>query len=373
MDAAQARKAAEDLIWIADQADRSKWLVGRQGGLGGSDMSAICNENPFKNAIEVYDSIVRPEWAETRRDNTDRLWMGQYLEPRILGDLYIKGGEFWPRPGGPVTVWRPPLVCRKGREWQRGSADGLEIPTVDELYIPDCNAFLQFTPPGIHDWWARVVEVKTHGYHGSMVYSREPDADEPVPPSMVIQASWYGDLWSIKHASLAALMDTHVRRNWTWTINQDFVADLLTIGEDFWAKHILKGIEPSPDGSEGWNRHLRRKYKTSIGGSVVKASPALDEIVRDLKSAWLASKDADRRLEALSQTVKDAMGEHERTETHLGPISWATRAGKLSWRKAIDVLYQALGWNAVERERHEAAHLGEASRTFTVPHARWKK
>lgn len=374
MNSERAREARDRIIVIADQADREAWLEGRRGGIGGSDVAALCGEGMYgKTAITVYDSIVHPEWTESQPENSDRLEMGQWLEPRIIGDLYIHGSPRWPRPGGAMTVWRPPSVAMKGREWQRGSADGLSIPSIDPAYITDWRAFDGFAPPGAAEWWDEIVEVKTHGYHGSQAYSKDPGADEPAPPSMIIQASWYGDLYSVKRASLAALMDTHLRFNWRWVINQDFVADLLTIAEDFWTKNILAGVEPTPDGSEAWGNHLKHKYRTSIGGTVVKASPELDEIVKQLKAAWLGKKDAEKRLETLSQIVKDAMGTHEKMDTHVGTISWANRAGKLSWRGAIDALYTALSWGAAQREEHESKHLGEPGRTFVVPHAKWKK
>lgn len=371
-----AREVAASLIVIADQGDRDAWLEGRRGGLGGSDISAIVLENPHKKPIEVYDSIVHPDWQETRSIDPDRLVMGQFWEPRIIEGLYIHGAAGspgWPRPGGPQTVWRPPLVARKGREWQRGSCDGLVLDNGVAEYIADCNAFPNLLPPS-GEFWDEFLEIKTHGYQGSLAYSKDPFDEEPVPPDKIIQTSWYGDIWGIGKANIAAVIDTHLRRHWSLQVSAAFVADLIQMGEDFWTKNVLARVAPDPDGSEGWNRHLRHKYRASIGGTVVKAGPELDAIVSDLRAAWLASKAADKRLEVVTQIVKDAMGTHERMDTHLGAISWKTRAGgNLSWRAALDAVYQALAWGADKIAQHEAAHTGEPSRTFTVPHAKWKK
>lgn len=360
------------LIVVADQGDRDAWLEGRQGGLGGSDLSAICGENPFKSAIDVWESIINPDPFLTLAAS-DRLDMGQILEPPIM-QAAARGAKMWPRPGNPWKLWRPPLVARKGLEWQRGSCDGLGIDSEVADYIADCFAFRDLLPPpGTVPWWERVVEVKTHGLMGGRVYSDNPFDDEPVPADKVIQTTWYGDLWDIEMISLVVLIDTHMRRYWSWKRDLELSASLLQIAEDWWRKHIVGGITPDPDGTKKFNDYLGRKFPKAVSGTSARATPALDAEVTNLRAAWLAQKAAEAEYDRLKQIMQSSMGTIERMDTHLGPLTWRNQDGRLKPREALDAAYKRLGWGAAQIEEHEAQFKGDAIRVFNVPHAQWKK
>lgn len=363
---------AQRLIILADQDDREAWLEARRGGLGGSDMSAICDENPHKSAIDVWNSIRGEPSADAfaEGDKLDRLEMGHVLEPHIVG-MYAEGR--W-RPAGDrrLTVWRPPLVARRDREWQRGSCDGLGLDTGRGLYFPHHGAAPELVPPAImtddpEAWWSEIVECKTHGLYAGTAYddAEASDDDVPVPADKLIQTAWYGSIWEVRRVALLALIDTHLRRFWTYQLAEELITDLLTIGEEWWRRHVLEGHTPDPDGSKRYRKHIRGIF-AKTDGSTVRASPELEAVVRQLLEAREGKKEIEREAERLSQLVQLSMGPATTLLTRWGTITWNPTTGRVRLRDAIDALYPRLGMSPEAVEIHENSYRGEAGRTFRV-------
>lgn len=219
--------------------------------------------------------------------------------------------------------------------------------------------------------WEEIEEVKTHGYHASLAYDERPGAEEPVPADKVIQCAWYSSLYGIPRVSLRALIDTHLRRRWRWVVDPALEAELLTMAEDWWKVHIVGGIRPSPDGSDRYRNHLRRRFAVD-DGTTVRAGPDLDAVVAQLRAAKAATKAAETEEERLAQLVQASMGGASVLETHLGKITWKVQVGRLKWRAALDDALRALGWDAARIAAFEATYRGEPPRVFLTPQ-KWSK
>ena len=374
---------ARQLIVLADQGDRDAWLATRRDGLGGSDVSAICGENPHRRPIDVWNDKLHPfEGVEPpSSEHADRLEMGQYLEPVVMA---MRANGQW-RPAGPHKrlVWRPPMVCRRDRPWQRGSCDGLSIPAEQVTdyntptpsragyYVPSCGAFADLCPPG-GGWWEMVEECKTHGYRAGFAYD-DPFSDEPVPADKLIQTAWYSSIWQVPTVALSALVDTHIRRHWRWAVDPAFVTDLLTISEEWWQRHIVEGMMPDPDGSERYSKHLRRLFKDA--GETVRASEALDVEIGKLRAARAAKKAAEIEAERIEQIVCASMGNAAVLESQHGKITWRLEKGRVKLRVVVDELAEALkphGLTTAHLMDIEDRSRGEGPRVFRVPPA-WSK
>lgn len=371
--------AASNLIILADQADREQWLLARREGLGGSDMAAICGESRYRRAIDVWTDRMEPlpdasGPVNDDPDREDRLEMGHILEPVILG-LAARGE--W-RDKAHRGIWRPPLVQRRDRPWHVGSADGLATtPVGGGWYEPGFNgrhpsgAAGMLTAPPDGGEWEEIEEVKTHGYHASLAYDERPGAEEPVPADKVIQCAWYSSLYGIPRVSLRALIDTHLRRRWRWVVDPALETELLTMAEDWWRAHITGGIRPSPDGSERYRSHLRKRFPAD-DGSIVRAAPDLDDVVAKLRAAKAATKAAEVEEERLAQLIQASMGSASVLETHLGRITWKVQAGRLKWRDALDETLRKLGWDSAQIRAFEETYRGSPPRVFLTPQT-WSK
>ena len=356
--------ATRNLIYVADQADRESWLRARLEGLGGSDLSAILNENPRKSPVNVWNERCDP--LPIVDDAGERAEVGSMLEGPVIS-WYAQGAPTWPRTGGLRRVWRPPLVARRDRLWQRGSADGLvsddpvEKPgqPVHPLYRPECDYYAD----DLDRPWDGGVEVKTHGWYAYASDYGNPD--EPIPPDKKIQCAWYCELWGVPRWDLVALVDTHLRRQWTYWHDPRFGADLLTIAEDWWKRHIVGRVQPDPDGSNKYSEYLASRFPDSVTQTVT-AGPLLDEVVEKLRRARAASKTAETEVERLEQIVQASMGDADTLQTAIGRITWRTQNGRLKTGGALAELYRQLGWGHAEIEAFENKHRGKKFRAFNV-------
>ena len=66
--------------------NRGSWLKRRQSGLGGSDISAIMNHNPWSSPFDVWLSKTKPP---ADREETPAQMRGRILEPSIA-DWYAE-------------------------------------------------------------------------------------------------------------------------------------------------------------------------------------------------------------------------------------------------------------------------------------------
>jgi hypothetical protein len=357
---------ASKLLLLADQDDRERWLEDRRGGLGGSDMAAICGENQYKSPIDVWESI-RGEADELKRegDMQDRLDMGHILEPTILEQL--AAGAWRPAGDRKLAIWRPPLVARRDRLWHRGSADGMGVLDTAPGYYIDRSYAPDLLPPNTDEWWAEIAECKTHGYWAAKAYARAraEEGEDTVPPDKLIQTAWYAELWEVPTISLCALVDTHLRRYWRWPHSKALGTDLLTIAEEWWNRHIIGGIKPDPDGTDRYAAHLRKLYPTSKT-TQLRASPELEAVVEALLVAREREEAIETEVERLTQIIQTAMGETGTLVTRYGSITWANVRGRVQFRPALDELYATAGLSKAQRDAHEDKHRGAAGRQFRV-------
>lgn len=348
--------ATRNLEVLASQEDREAWGAARLDGLGGSDISAICNENPYRKAIDVFDDRMA---GGTSWEGNERTLVGALLEAPILS-WYACGTPTWPRRGGNRHAWRPPLVMRRDRPWHRGSADALVMDAEVARYSCETDWAAMLALP-----WERGAEVKTHGWHAYR--ARYGNPEDPIPPDKRIQVAWYADLYEIPTWDLCMLADTHQRHQLTYHHDQAFGADLLTIAEDWWLKHIVGGITPDADGSERYADHLRRKFPTSIEGPPAKASPELEEVVAELKAKRIEARAIVEEVDRLEQVIKGSMGPVDSMSTKLGNITWRSQRGRVHDSEVIDELAQRLGLSDGEVLSIKDAHRGADFRTFNVP------
>lgn len=355
--------ATRNLVVVADPDDREAWLAARLDGLGGSDVSALMGENPYRSPIDVYESHCEPLGLED--DAGDRARVGNLLEGPAL-TWWAEGLPSWDRPGGRKYVWRPPMVARRDRLWQRGTADGLVSDTPGELvYDLDTKRWItELDRP-----WDGGVECKTHGWYAYRASYDQPE--DPIPPDKKIQIAWYCELWGLRRWDLIALVDSHLQKHWTYWHDPAFGADLLTIAEDFWNKHILKRVRPEPDGSERWSKYINRKFPGSVSETVI-ASDSLDAIVKQLRAERVKREASKKECERLEQIITASMGAADTLKTSEGKITHKSQRGRLKTSTALPELYGALGWSRDQIAAFEDEHRGEDFRVFNVDRS-WSK
>lgn len=362
-------------IMLHPELDRDEWVKARMAGIGGSDAAAIVGENDNKSAINVWDERVTGGASFV---DTERTITGRQLEDPVIR-WFMQGAPLWPRTGSAFDVVKPPTVYHRDRPWQRGSVDGLayEPDAVDAIAPPGSvyQTMRQLWSPSWHSELVRSplrplagVEVKTHGWFGSLGYEREDDGVVvDVPADKRIQCAWYMELYDLDVWYLAALVDTHIRKTFVLQRDREIGSSLLEEVDTFWRRYIMTGQEPPPDGTKSYREHLRAKFKTH-GGELIASTPEVDAAVDELLRVKREQKALEKRRESLEQVVKVHIGDNLGVRTASGKITWKSQAsGKLRETDARAELYSVAGWTDAEIAAFEELFKQPDHRVMRTP------
>lgn len=362
---------------LVDPVDREAWLAARRFGLGGSDMAKICGFVPGKGAIDVWlEKTGRPP-IEVDVGNA-RTRGGNLLEPTVAGWFGL-GGEYWPRRGGPLVAARVPMLRRRDRPWHLLNLDrALHDPDAAATYLR-ARGMLEISPESAPEllggdastWIAMhllhrrpesALEIKTHGWFGSLRYSAGLGDSETafdvksvaLPDDKRTQTTWYQSATELDTFEVAALIDTHHQHGWTLPRDKEAEATLLEIGERFWTYNVLRDIEPEADGSASFGAYLKRQY-TLHSDEILPGNPIADELAGFYRRAFNDRKDAEVREESAKQRLQAIIGNHLGIMTCEGPVKWAQRrSGKLRDKDLREHLYTLVGLTDAERADLEA-------------------
>jgi len=102
--------------------------------------------------------------------------------------------------------------------------------------------------------------------------------------------------------------------------DEDMLADLIRIEEDFWKNRVQAGILPDPDGSKLADRVIAEYFRRSVPGKILLAgfNEKLDR--RQELSEKMAELETEKRL--IEQELKLYLGEAEIAENEQYRVSW---------------------------------------------------
>lgn len=244
----------------------------RRTGLGSSDVAAIVGVNPYKTAHDVY------------------------LDKRGLSE---------DQP--------PTLATRIGH-----IAEGL----IAELYSEETGATLD-TSPSVrhpeHDWYVgtpdrlvrgmrRGVEIKWVGWRVAPAWEREEDG---VPDYVRTQCEWLMGLTGYEEWDVPAILGGDEFRIYRLRHNPALLDVLRSRAERFWFDHVLPGVPPPVDASDGATRMLTRLFPRDDGGLVAAPGDAREWVERKIAAdAAIDAATEERNLACnrLREMIGDASG-----------------------------------------------------------------
>lgn len=357
--------------------DLNRWLEIRRTGLSGSDVAAIFGEHQRLKPIQVwYDK--RPDLAppealaklrEYQRRETQRTIMGRQWE-RVIKDWYAAGEPLWPRRVGRMHVFDVPTMRRRDRPWQVLSPDGAGYEP--EAYVPLWTiegVVVPLTRP------QRGMEIKTHGFNGSrdLPFEEDPDDEDyedvefALPPRLRMQPLWYQSGMEVDEWDVAALIDTHHRRTWTIHRSLELEANVLEESDRWWRRHVVAGIEPEPDGSSSFKRHLRAKWAKHDDVELPRRGET-DLLWAELRQIRRRMKADKASSDKIAQRIQQVIGDHRGIGVDGGTITWTHNSvGQVSYKNLADDYATKLGLTDREREANLDRHRGEPPRVFRCP------
>ncbi|MEN3781468.1 lambda-exonuclease family protein [Priestia megaterium] len=207
--------------------DEETWLnVWRRRGIGGSDASAVLGISSWKGSLNVY--IEKVEGSQPKELSEAAEW-GHRHEP---------------------TIRQKFRECHP--ELRVEESDYMWQSTEHEFMVANVDGFLFHPTKGYG-----ILEIKTsHEWRNG-----EWDEDSGIiPEDYLVQCQHYMAVFKVKYCYVAVLIGGNKYREFYVELDETLMDLLIEEERKFWFNHVLAGIPPEIDGTEGSNELLEILY-----------------------------------------------------------------------------------------------------------------
>lgn len=267
----------------------------RVNGLGGTDMAALAGVSRWAKPIDVFFDK-RPDLAPERpeRETKPMQAMGHLLEP-VIASLFSEAT------GVRLRSRAATIHCRD-HPW--------EIGHLDRRVHGDPSVIFEAKWAMSKDGWAPTGTIVTANTMGPLI-----------PPGYGVQVQWYLHVTGARYAWLAALLGWADFRYYRVERDPGLIDTLVELGDVFWHQHVVPGVPPEPDGSEQYDKMLRRLYPRSSERTMV-ASPHLATALHNLRRLRDKITQDETDAAAIEQQVMDAMRDAAVMDFPGGKVTW---------------------------------------------------
>ena len=276
------------VIAKTNNLSREVWLKLRKQGIGGSDAGAICGFNPWRSAIDVYVDKTSEKIEDI--DN-EAMRVGRDLEDYVAQRFMEATGKKVRR--------RNALLQHDKHAWM--------LADIDREIVGE-NALL---------------ECKT-----ANAYSSDKWADGKIPESYELQCHHYMAVTGAEKVYIACLImgiEFVVREI---ERDEEVIANLISIEEDFWFNHVVEKRMPPPDGSDAAGNAIREMY-TASRAETLDLSGLAGRMARynDIE-VLMGSLKAEQEM--IKQEIMLAMGEADTALCGNRKVTWKSQKGRVS-------------------------------------------
>lgn len=295
--------------------EKKEWLKYRKQGIGGSDAGAVCGLNPYRTAMQVYQDKTSENIEEI--DN-EAMRQGREFEDYVARRFTEATGRKVRRANAMFYHEKYPFMLADVDRMVVGENAGLECKTA--------------SPYMIEQW-----------------------ENGKIPLSYQIQCLHYMAVCGEEAWYIAVLIYGKEFKYYRIERDEEMIADLIRIEEDFWQNYVLKRQIPSPDGSKLADSVIAEYYKQAISETIpltgfnekLKRRQELSEII--------VKMDTEKRQ--IEQELKLYLGEAEIAENEQYRVSWkAVESNRLDEKRLKEE----------QPEIYEKYKKSVLSRRFTV-------
>lgn len=259
---------------------REEWLKYRKQGIGGSDAGAICGLNPYRTAIQVYQDKI----SDTAEDiDNEAMRQGREFEDYVARRFMETTGK----------------KVRRANAMFRSKEHPFMLADVDRMIVGE-NAGL---------------ECKT-----ASPYMADKWKDGKIPLSYEIQCHHYMAVCGADAWYIAVLIYGREFKFYKIERDEELIADLIRVEQDFWENNVQKRIMPSPDGSKVADSVIAEYYKESVEESILLTG--FDEKLRRRQELVEVMERMETEKKQIEQEVKLYMGNAEVAENERYRVSW---------------------------------------------------
>ena len=260
--------------------DKEAWLKYRKRGIGGSDAGAVCGLNPYRTAIQVYYDKTTDEVEE------------------IDNEAMRQGREF------------EDYVARRFTE-----ATGKKVRRANTMFYDERNPFMLADVDRMVVGENAGLECKT-----ASPYMADKWQDGKIPMSYQIQCHHYMSVCNADAWYIAVLIYGREFKYYRIDRDEEMIADLIHIEQDFWENCVLKGQIPEPDGSKIADRVIAEYFKQSRQ-EVIPLTGFDDKLQRRQELVTVIDR-MEREKKQIEQELKLYLGEAEQAENERFFVSW---------------------------------------------------
>ncbi len=263
---------------------REAWLELRRKGIGGSDAAAILGMNPYKTPFSLWtDKMGMLPEAEIN----ERMRLGIALEPYVAERFTEITGKKVRRDNRMLFSQEHPFAFANIDRAIIGEKAGLEIKTTSSLNLKR--------------------------FQGG-----------EYPEEYYVQCVHYLAVtgWNRWYLCVLVLGSPEEPKIFTIERNPEEISALMEAEKAYWEGHVLTENPPPVDGYEATTKAITALYPGGDDSTLGIDEPQAIAHYLTLHQQIEALK---KEKEKMGQTIKVAMGDHERAECGLYKISWAQR------------------------------------------------
>jgi putative phage-type endonuclease len=232
-------------------SERKEWLEQRMQGIGGSDVSAILMQNPWRTPLDVY--LEKTGRAETWAVEPERVKWGKILEPVIAKEY----------------------------------AAQLELPP-DELYEPGLLKHPQIpcilgTPDRMFTTERRGLEIKAVNQFQKSEYGEE--GTDQVPDHYLLQVAHYLFLTDFALWDLAVLFGGQHLGVFGIYRTSKLDAVIAEAAPKFWRDYVVADRCPPVDETDRYGKFLASVFRNSTSKKVLDATDEFLDWLRQIREA----------------------------------------------------------------------------------------
>jgi len=260
-----------------------EWLQLRKQGIGGSDAGAVCGLNPYSSKMKVF---IDKTSDGTEIPDNEAIRIGNDLEQYVAERFMEAAG----------------LKVRRSNFMYRSKGHPFMIADVDRLVMGE-NAGL---------------ECKT-----ASAYSADKWADGKIPLHYVMQCFHYMAVTGKRTWYIACVIlgREFTYRKLVW--DDGLIQQLTEVEKEFWENHVVPGIMPAPDGSDGCDTILNQYFKDIKKGQVIELAGFDEKLERRMEILAEIEK-LQTEQKQIDQEIKLYMGENELAANGHYRISWSS-------------------------------------------------
>lgn len=259
---------------------REEWLRYRKQGIGGSDAGAICGFNPYRTAMQVFYDKTSDEIEDI--DN-EAMRQGRELEDYVAQRFVEETGKKVRRANAMFYDERNPFMLADVDRMIVGENAGLECKTVS---------------PYMAEHWK----------------------DDKVPLSYQMQCYHYMSVCNADRWYVAALIYGREFKVYTLERDEEIIANLIHLEEDFWNNYVQKRVLPEPDGSKLADSVIAEYYKNA-DSVIIPLQGFNDKLKRRQELVGLLDK-LETEKKQIEQELKIYLGDAEMAENEQYRVSW---------------------------------------------------